>query len=41
MRPNGVLTLHLPKVEEVATRQVKINLGGQSNQAIAASSDQS
>lgn len=38
---NGVLTLHLPKVEEAANRQVKINLGGQSNQAIAGSSDQS
>lgn len=36
---NGVLTLHLPKVEEAANRQVKINLGGQSNQAIAGSSD--
>lgn len=37
----GVLILHLPKVEEAANRQVKINLGGQSSQAIAGSSDQS
>lgn len=33
---NGVLSLHLPKVEEATNRKVKINLGGQSNQAIEA-----
>lgn len=34
---DGILSLHLPKVEEAVNRQVKINLGGQSNQAIAGS----
>lgn len=38
---NGILTLCLPKVEQVANQKVKINLGNQSQQAITGSSDQS
>ncbi|MFB6276915.1 MAG: Hsp20/alpha crystallin family protein [Halothece sp.] len=38
---NGILTLRLPKLEQVANQKVKINLGSQSQQAIAGSSDQS
>jgi HSP20 family protein len=34
---NGILTLRLPKVEDAVNRKVKINLGGQSQQAIAGS----
>jgi len=34
---NGILTLHLPKVEQAANQKVKINLGSQSQQAIAGS----
>jgi len=34
---DGILSLRLPKVEEAVNHQVKINLGGQSNQAIAGS----
>ena len=34
---NGILSLRLPKVEDAVNRKVKINLGGQSNQAIAGS----
>lgn len=36
---NGILTLHLPKVEQAANQKVKINFGDQ--QAIANSSEQS
>ncbi|QDZ39817.1 Hsp20/alpha crystallin family protein [Euhalothece natronophila Z-M001] len=36
---NGLLTLHLPKVEEATNKKVKINFGDQ--QAIAGSSGQS
>ena len=38
---NGILTLHLPKIEQAANQKVKINLGGQSQQAISGSSGQS
>jgi HSP20 family protein len=38
---NGILTLHLPKIEQAANQKVKINLGSQSQQAIAGSSGQS
>ena len=31
---NGILTLRLPKVEDAVNRQVKINLGSQSNPAL-------
>jgi HSP20 family protein len=34
---NGILSLRLPKVEDAVNHKVKINLGGQSNQAIAGS----
>jgi HSP20 family protein len=34
---DGILTLRLPKVEAQGNRKVKINIGGQSNQAIAGS----
>lgn len=33
---DGILSLRLPKVEDAVNRSVKINLGGQSNQAIEA-----
>ncbi len=38
---NGILTLHLPKVEQAANQKVKINFGDQSQQALAGSSGQS
>ena len=38
---NGILTLHLPKVEQAGNQKVKINLGSQSQQAISGSSGQS
>jgi len=38
---NGILTLHLPKIEQAANQQVKINLGSQSQHAIADSNGQS
>lgn len=38
---NGILTLHLPKIEQAANQKVKINLGSQSQQAISGSSGQS
>jgi len=38
---NGILTLHLPKVEQAKNQQVKINLGSQSQHAIADSNGQS
>jgi len=38
---NGILTLHLPKVEQAKNQQVKINLGSQSQHAIAGSNGQS
>jgi len=38
---NGILTLHLPKIEQAANQQVKINLGSQSQHAIAGSNGQS
>ncbi len=38
---NGILTLQLPKVEQAKNQQVKINLGSQSQQAIAGSNGQS
>ena len=38
---NGILTLHLPKVEQAANQKVKINLGSQSQQALAGSNGQS
>jgi HSP20 family protein len=34
---NGILSLYLPKVEEAVNRKVKINIGDQSNRAIAGS----
>ncbi|AFZ42490.1 heat shock protein Hsp20 [Halothece sp. PCC 7418] len=34
---NGILSLRLPKVDDAVNRKVKINLGAQSNQAIAGS----
>jgi len=37
----GILTLHLPKIEQATNQKVKINLGGQSQQAISGSSGQS
>ena len=37
----GILTLHLPKIEQAGKQKVKINLGSQSQQAIAGSSGQS
>ncbi|MDR9402069.1 MAG: Hsp20/alpha crystallin family protein [Halothece sp. Uz-M2-17] len=36
---NGILSLRLPKVDDAANRKVKINLGGQSNRAIAESQE--
>jgi len=36
---NGILTLHLPKIEQATNQKVKINFGGQ--QAISGSSGQS
>lgn len=33
---NGILNLHLPKVEEATNRKVKVSLGSQPNQAIEA-----
>lgn len=36
---NGILSLYLPKVEEAVNRQVKINIGGQSNHPIAGSQE--
>jgi len=38
---NGILTLHLPKIEQARNQQVKINLGSQSQHAIADSNGQS
>jgi len=38
---NGILTLHLPKIEQAANQKVKINLGSQSQHAIADSNGQS
>jgi len=38
---NGILTLHLPKIEQAQNQKVKINFGDQSQQALAGSSGQS
>lgn len=38
---DGILTLQLPKIEQAANQKVKINFGGQSQQAISGSTGQS